>query len=170
MPRPVAVNHIGAVVPDIEAAIDWYRDVMGFGLVAGPFDLRPDDPNGAQTMDVLGEKLKHLRIAHMSSANGVGLELFEPVDPKIERRDDMVEFWRNGFFHICVTDPDVEGLVARIVETGGKQLSKFWRERPPHPEYRMCYCADPFGNVVEVYSHQYEHMQAHREALNDARQ
>lgn len=162
MVRPVAINHVGAVVPDIEAAIRWYRDVMGFGLVAGPFDLTPDGPTGQQTIDVLGQRLKHLKIAHMSTANGVGLELFEPVDPPFERRSDTIEFWRGGFFHICVTDPDVEGLVARIVETGGKQLSDFWPERPPLTEFRMCYCADPFDNVVEVYSHQYENMQAHK--------
>lgn len=163
MPRPVAINHIGTVVPDIEAAIEWYRDVMGFGLVDGPHDLRQDGPTGPQTDNVLGKNMKHLRIAHMGTGNGVGLELFEPVDPPLERRDNMVEFWRSGFFHICVTDPDVEGLVARIVETGGQQLSDIWPERPPKTEYRMCYCADPFGNVIEVYSHMYETMQSHKD-------
>lgn len=162
MVRPVAINHVGAVVPDIEAAIKWYGDVMGFGLVAGPMDLRHDGPTGPQTHDVLGPSLRHLRIAHMSTGNGVGFELFQPVDPAYVPRGDMIEFWRSGFFHICVTDPDVEGLVARIVETGGKQLSGFWAERPPLKEFRMCYCADPFDNVVEVYSHQYENMQSHK--------
>lgn len=162
MTRPVAINHVGVVVPDIEAAIDWYRDVMGFGLVGGPFDLKPGDRSGRQAQNVLGKQLQHLRIAHMSTANGVGFELFEPVDPPFEQRENVVEFWRSGFFHICVTDPDVEGLVARIVESGGQQLSDFWAERPPSEEFRMCYCADPFGNVVEVYSHQYENMQAHK--------
>jgi hypothetical protein len=23
---------------------------------------------------------------------------------------------------------------------------------------RMCYCEDPFGNVIEIYSHSYEQM------------
>lgn len=162
MVRPVAINHVGAVVSDIDSAIKWYQDVMGFGLVAGPHDLMPDGPNGAQVRDVLGERLQHLKIAHMSTANGVGLELFQPVDPPLERRPDLVEFWRGGFFHVCVTDPDVEGLVARIVETGGQQLSDIWPERLPSTKYRMCYCADPFDNVVEVHSHQYENMLAHK--------
>ncbi|MCY6382801.1 VOC family protein [Hoeflea prorocentri] len=163
MTRPVAINHVGAVVDDIEAAIKWYQDVMGFGLVGGPYDLTSEGAMGAQTRNILGQSLNHLRIAHMAAANGVGLELFEPVDPPIERRDEVIEYWRHGYFHICVTDPDVEDLVARIVETGGKQLSDFWQERPPKKEFRMCYCADPFGNVVEVYSHQYEAMQGSKD-------
>ncbi|MCG8423810.1 MAG: VOC family protein [Proteobacteria bacterium] len=163
MVRPVAINHIGAVVNDIDAAIKWYGEVMGFRLVAGPFDLTPDIATGPQVLDVLGSRLRHLRIAHMSTGNGVGLELFEPVDPPLEERKDMVEFWRAGYFHICVTDPDIEGLVRRIVETGGRQLSQIWPDRPPKKEFLMCYCADPFGNVVEVYSHAYEHMQGHND-------
>lgn len=165
MNRPVAFNHVGTVVPDLEAAIAWYGEVMGFALVAGPFDLKPDGANGAQVLNVLGPSLKHLRLAHLSSGNGVGLELFQPVDPPYEKPDREVEFWRGGFFHICVTDPDVEGLVARIVATGGKQISDIWPERDPGNVYRMCYCTDPFGNVVEVYSHHYDHMQAHRAEL-----
>lgn len=163
MARPATINHVGCVVSDIEAAIKWYSDILGFRLVAGPFDLTPDGPSGDQTMNVLGEDLKHLRIAHMSTGNAVGLELFEPVDPPLEKKKKTIEYWRSGFFHICVTDPDVEDLVARIVESGGRQLSSFWQERPPLKEFRMCYCADPFDNVVEVYSHQYETMQAHKE-------
>lgn len=161
--RPVAINHVGAVVADINSAIQWYHDVMGFGLVAGPDDLTTDGAGGEQARNVLGPRLKHLKIAHLSAANGVGLELFQPIDPPIEPRGDTVEFWRNGFFHICVTDPDVEGLAARIAETGGRQLSEIWPERPPLREYRMCYCADPFGNVVEIHSHQYVHMLAHQQ-------
>ncbi|MEP2532603.1 VOC family protein [Shimia sp.] len=163
MTRPVAINHVAAVVPDIEAAIEWYQDVMGFNLISGPHDLKPDAPSGAQVVDCLGKAIKHLRIAHMGTANGVGLELFQPIDPPFEHRPNMVEFWRSGFFHICVTDPDVEDLAARIVETGGQRLSDYWPERLPKTEYRMCYCADPFGNVVEIHSHMYETMVAHKD-------
>lgn len=162
MVRPVSINHVGAVVPDIEAAIRWYTDVMGFGLIAGPFDLTRHVPNIEQIKDVLGGQLIHLRIAHMTTGNAVGFELFEPIDPPLEKRENMVEFWRAGYFHICVTDPDVEALVERIVETGGQKLSQIWPDRPPpKEEFRMCYCTDPFGNVIEVYSHSYDLMQGH---------
>ena len=92
MTRPVPIHHVGATVPDIDAAIDWYTRIMGFRLISGPFDLKPDPKGGDQASDVLGPKLKHLRIAHMATGNGVGFELFQPIDPPFEPREHMVEF------------------------------------------------------------------------------
>ena len=92
----------------------------------------------------------------MAAANGVGFEIFQLIDPPHERKTQSLEYWKNGFFHICVTDPNVEELVESITSHGGKQLSRIWLIKPEQPEYRMCYCEDPFGNILEVYSHNYE--------------
>ena len=159
---PLAINHIGVGVSDVDAAIRWYRGVLGFRLISGPVDVRADGGDGAQAANVLGPRFRHMRQAHMTSANGVGFELFQLVDPPHERRPDVVEYWKSGPFHFCVSHPDVEGLVARIVEAGGTQLSSIWNERGGDPDYRMCYCRDPFGCVIEVYSHSYELLQGHR--------
>ncbi|WP_141995140.1 VOC family protein [Bacillus sp. B4EP4a] len=34
-----AVTHIGLAVPDLDAAIKWYEQVLGFRLLAGPFSF-----------------------------------------------------------------------------------------------------------------------------------
>ncbi|MGD0186314.1 MAG: VOC family protein [Roseiarcus sp.] len=159
-PRPI--NHIGVGVADLEAAIDWYRTVLGFRLISGPKEISAEALGGDQAVDVLGPSFRRMRMAHMTSANGVGLELFQLIDPPHERRPDTVEFWKSGFFHICVTDPDIDALSAKIVETGGDLISMLWVERGHTSEYRMCYCRDPFGNVIEIYTHSYELMQGHR--------
>lgn len=39
---PLAFNHIGLTVPDIFAAIDWYKKVFGFSHVMGPRLLEAD--------------------------------------------------------------------------------------------------------------------------------
>jgi hypothetical protein len=74
--------------------------------------------------DVLGPAFGQMRQAHLGTANGVGFELFQLISPPYERRVPSLEFWKNGFFHICVTDPNVQELVQRIGKNGGKQLSK----------------------------------------------
>ena len=160
MPR--AINHIGVAVSDIQAAIKWYSEIIGFRLIAGPWEVRHDSPRGPQAIDVLGPKFRSMLQCHMTSANGVGFELFQSIDPPHVRRSEDVEFWRNGFFHICLTDPDIDGLTARIVAGGGRQISKIWKDRPEFPDYRMVYCLDPFGNVLEIYTHSYELMQGHK--------
>jgi len=163
--RPVAprpINHVGIGVPDVEAAIRWYGEVMGFVLVSGPVDVRSDAPSGDQALDVLGPTFRHMRLAHLAGANGVGLELFELIDPPHERRPDVVEYWKSNTFHFCVTDPDIEAMVERIKTNGGTQLSRIWNERDASGDYRMCYCRDPFGTIVEIYTHSYELLQGHR--------
>ena len=65
------------------------------------------------------------------------------------------EYWKTGIFHICLTDPEIETLAKRIDESGGKQRSKVWKLWPDKP-YKVCYCEDPWGNIIELSSHNYE--------------
>lgn len=58
-----------------------------------------------------------MRIVWSSSGNQVGFEIFEYIDPKAERRiNDNFEYWKSGFFHICITDPNIEEYCKKISE------------------------------------------------------
>jgi uncharacterized glyoxalase superfamily protein PhnB len=63
---------------------------------------------------------------------------------------------RHETFHFCIQDPDVEGLIEKIVAAGGKQHMPVREYFPGKKPYRMCYVKDPFGIVFEIYSHSYE--------------
>jgi catechol-2,3-dioxygenase len=91
----------------------------------------------------------------LSFGNQVGFEIFEFIDPKQEQRENNFEYWKTGFFYIAITDPNIEKLAKRISENGGKQRSKIWQLIPDKP-YRKVYCEDPFGNIIEIYTHNYE--------------
>jgi len=160
IPYPRSFNHVGVGVSDLEQAIRWYQEVFGFILLRPPFEVCAHDGSyaGEQAANVLGEPFRRMRQAHMTTVNGVGFELFQLLDPPHERRLPLLEFWKNGFFHVCITDPDVEGAVARVVEHGGKQRSKVWQVDPSQTLYRICYCEDPFGNILEIYSHSYDQL------------
>jgi len=64
--------------------------------------------------------------------------------------------YQTGIFHFCVKDPDVEGLAKKIVEHGGKQRMPIREYYPGEKPYKMVYMEDPFGNIIEIYSHSYE--------------
>jgi len=51
-------------------------------------------------------------------------------------------------FHFCIQDPDVEGLVAKIVKHGGKQRMPIHEYYPREKPYKMCYVEDPFGLIL----------------------
>jgi catechol 2,3-dioxygenase-like lactoylglutathione lyase family enzyme len=160
IPVPRPINHIGIGVPDLDAAIAWYGNCLGYRLVAGPVEMDIEQDHRGRMPEILGPIARRLRVAHLSTGGGPGVELFQTIDPPFERPEIAVQFFRAGPFHFCVTDPDVAGLAARIVATGGKQRSRVWHARPPSEEFTMTYCEDPFGTIIEIHSHPYEIVQS----------
>ena len=54
-----AITHVGLAVPDLDAAIKWYEQVLGFKLLAGPYSFDASEENEHNmTNDLLGVKLK----------------------------------------------------------------------------------------------------------------
>lgn len=153
-----AMNHVAVSVTDINLAVRWYRDVMGFTLLMGPIEISTEPSNShiaKVASNIFGPRMKKMLLCHMSSANGVGFEIFQFVEPKAELQKDNFDYWKSGFFHIAVTDPNIEELVKRISSSGGKKRSDIF-ELVPGSGRRICFCEDPFGNVIEIYTHSYE--------------
>ena len=103
--------------------------------------------------DIHGPDLKKVRLAWLSSGNQVGLEILEYIEPKAQKRHDNFEYWKSGFTHICITDPNIDDLCKKISETGGKHRSRLWEMVPG---YKVVYCEDPFGNITELLSNGFE--------------
>lgn len=143
---------------DIKLAMSWYRDVMGMTILAEPVEISAGENASDQHLaeivrEVFGPGLDKFMICHMVAANGTGIELFQFMAPEAVRREDNFEYWKTGFFHLAVTDPDVEGLASRISSSGGRRRTKVLEVFPGRS---ICFCEDPFGNVIEIYSHSYE--------------
>jgi catechol 2,3-dioxygenase-like lactoylglutathione lyase family enzyme len=146
------VTHVGLTVPDLEHAIAWYRDVLGFDPLGPAVSVRAGEGHaGTVAADVLGADVRSFRQAHLAGANGVAIELFEFEEA--ERRP--------GIFHFCIVVPDVAQTAERIVRSGGRRSSRIWEIFRGAP-YLTCYCEDPFGTIVELYSHSHERTYANR--------
>lgn len=155
LPTPRGFSHIGLSVPDLDAAIRFYRDVLGFYVIMDATEVVEDDSEiGRMCTDVFGNGWGSLRIAHLSTADRVGIELFEFEGNHAP--DNNLDFRRHGIFHFCVQDPDIEGLTQKIVAAGGKQRMPIREYYPGEKPYKMVYVEDPFGNVFEIYTHSYE--------------
>ncbi|KNH13516.1 glyoxalase [Vibrio lentus] len=153
---PRTFSHIGLSVPDVAGAVKFYSEVLGWYVIMEPTEIIEDDSDiGEMCTDALGEGWGSMRIAHMSTGDRIGVELFQFENH--ESRNNNFEYWKAGVFHFCVQDPDVEGLVERIVAAGGKKrMDKPRFYFPGEKPYRMIFVEDPFGNVIEIYSHSYE--------------
>lgn len=152
---PRSLSHIGLSVPDLEAAVEFYTKVLGWYVIMEPTTITEDDSAiGIMCTDVFGPGWESFRIAHLSTGDRLGVEIFQFLNA--ERPENNFEYWKTSVFHFCVQDPDVEGLAEKIVAAGGKQRMPVRYYYPGEKPYRMVYCEDPFGNILEVYSHSYE--------------
>jgi catechol 2,3-dioxygenase-like lactoylglutathione lyase family enzyme len=145
---------VGIAVPDLEPAVRWYSDVLGFERLGGTTRVRESEGHaGVVAADVLGPGIGSFSQGHLVGANGVGLELFEFEDSAAQRL---------GIFHMCVVARDVARAAERIGANGGRRSSQIWPIFEGEP-YLTCYCEDPFGNIVELYSHSNERVYSNRD-------
>jgi len=155
LPYPRSFSHIGLSVPNLEEAIAFYTEVFGWYTIMEPSDVENDDTAiGQMCRDVFGNDWGKFRIAHLATGDKIGVELFE--FPHNEKPENNFEYWKTGLFHFCIQDPDVEGMVQKIKQHGGKQRMPIREYYPGEKPYRMVYVEDPFGNIFEIYSHSYE--------------
>lgn len=153
---PRSFSHIGITVPDIERAVHFYTEVMGWYLIMPPSKVTKerDTAIGQMCIDVFGEFWESFEIAHLATSDGVGIELF--CFPHGKKDPPEFSPFNTGLFHFCVQDPDIEGLVAKIVANGGQQRMPIRTYYPNEKPYKMVYVQDPFGIVFEIYTHSYE--------------
>lgn len=153
---PKSFSHIGITVPNLEEAVKFYRDVMGWYVIMEPSLIKKENETaiGQMCIDVFGNDWETFRIAHMATSDKVGIELFEFQQAK-ESRPEFNPF-NTGLFHFSVQDPNIEELVQHIVEAGGKQRMPIREYYPNEKPFKMCYVEDPFGVVFEIYTHSYE--------------
>ncbi len=153
---PKSFSHIGITVPDIEKAVKFYSDVMGWYVIMEPSKVKKENETaiGQMCIDVFGDDWEEFEIAHLATSDGIGIELFS-FPHGVKEAPEFNPF-NTGLFHFSVQDPDIEGLIDKIVAFGGKQRMPIRAYYPEDKPYRMCYVEDPFGIVFEIYTHSYE--------------
>lgn len=156
MQYPIAFNHLGISVSDINKAIDFYKEVFGWYHLAGPWPIKRESPKTDFTDTIYGTDWTAFKLAHMSTGNGIGIELLEfegnyPPKSKLEMK-------RLGLFHFGVLVPDLKEFVKKIEANGGKRHSDFSAREVNGKTREIVFVEDPFGNIIEIYNYSYEIM------------
>jgi catechol 2,3-dioxygenase-like lactoylglutathione lyase family enzyme len=146
------INHIGITVPDIEAAVSFYTRAFGLSVLVSPFDASTETEGAERRFDVFGAEWKHMKLAHLVNADGVGFEIFQFVSPPVHEHEEGFDYWNTGVSHIALTVDDLEGVISRITDLGG--LPRSGIHRLPSGA-RICYCADPWGTAIELVTTSY---------------
>lgn len=101
------LNHVGVVVPDMAAAIAFWRETMGATQVCVPFDMPEqgvkvcfiDTPNGGTQIELLAPLSHESPVAGFLAKNPLG-----------------------GQHHLCFEVPDIETARAEFEQQGKRIL------------------------------------------------
>lgn len=156
--QPFTFPHTGLTVPDLDAAVAWYTQTLGFELLAGPLEVLEDDtPLGITATRIYGAGFRRFRFAHLSTPDDVGLELFQFEHTRPRADATEFDYTSPGYNHIGLTAPDLEGATAAIVAAGGSARTEILTI-DADKGYRLAYLQDPWGSVIELCSHPYVEM------------
>ncbi|OTA66001.1 Glyoxalase/Bleomycin resistance protein/Dihydroxybiphenyl dioxygenase [Hypoxylon sp. EC38] len=162
-----AINHMGLSVPNLEEALKWYTEVLGF-VSLGPtiVEDRSVNPDTA-VFRICPPGFNKVKVAYLTTGNGVGLELFEFLDPRMDPNlassfESGRDFRRGGIFHFAVTVPDVEAMAKKAEQHGGKRIAQTVRVFGEDGVYIQ----DPWGNGIEVISTSWEQLLCNRSTGN----
>lgn len=93
------IHHVGIAVRDLDAALEFYRDVLGLHVHA------------MDTVEDQGVRAALLTIGESE------IELLEPTSPEANMAK-FIERKGEGLHHICFNTPDVDGDLEVLKEKG----------------------------------------------------
>ena len=100
------LNHVGVATPDIAAAIDFWRDVMGATAISDPFDM-PE---------------QGVRVCFVDTSNGgTQIELLAPLSDTSPVAAFLQRNPLGGQHHVAFEVPDIAAARAEF-ESAGKRV------------------------------------------------
>ncbi len=153
-PQFLSVDHISWTVPDLEAAVAFYRDVIGaeelFRL--GPLDAAdiPLDDQGRDWMathvNVPGARLT---LVMMKLTDNMNFQLVQ-YDKPDDRRQDLPRNCDRGGHHLGLKVDDVDKAIAYLVAHGCTAMEIIHITDGPLAGKKNVYMTDPFGHSLEI--------------------
>lgn len=129
MPR---LNHIAIVVEDLEAAVPFFRDLLGL-----PLERIAEVPAEA------------VRVAFFPTEGGE-IELVQPTTPD----SGVARFLARrgpGLHHLCVEVEDLEGIMGRLREAGVPLIHEAPLVGSDGTRYAFIHPKGAFGVLIELY-------------------
>lgn len=136
----VGIHHVAIGVPDFEAGLDFYCNVLGFEQVeASSFSGANPKVEAAIGLSTPAAQMAMLR------GGNAHIELWQYTEPA--PRDRTANPPDYGYPHFALEVTDIDDEYARLSAAGMQFVG------PPveFGESAAVYGRDPFGNVIEIY-------------------
>lgn len=133
----LSAHHVGITVADLERAVEFYRDTLGFP-VASEFSVSGDAFSTAVGVEDATGRFAHL------DAGGVRVELVE-YEPEGEATSES-SVNRPGAIHLGFSVDDVDSLYDSLDE----EVETLSEPQTTDTGSRILFVRDPEGNLVEL--------------------
>lgn len=126
------INHLAIAVPDLEAALGFYRDALGLPL------------QQVEAVEREGVKVAFLPLGESH------IELVQPT-----REDTGIVKWMSkhgaGMHHVCVEVSDIDAKLAELAAKGIELINPQAINRDNGTRYAFIHPRSAFGVLVELY-------------------
>jgi catechol 2,3-dioxygenase-like lactoylglutathione lyase family enzyme len=136
------IRHTGIVVKDMEKALYFYRDLLGFKIV------KKMQESGRYIETVCGVKNISLITVKLSADDNNLIELlyfFPPVSTKGDAAKGLTD---KGFSHISCTVENIDAIHDRLSKAEIRFNSPPQVSSDGHA--KVAFCQDPEGNFIEL--------------------
>lgn len=152
------VDHVSLTVPDLDAAVRFYCDVIG-GMElyrVGPFDAAalPRMPDGRDWTEAhLGVAGARLTLAVLQIGSNLMLELFQ-YDRPHDKKSLPPRNCDNGGHHLALKVADIQEAVSFLRAKGLVVMEgPVTMETGPTAGLKWIYFLDPWGNQLELFEY-----------------
>jgi len=123
----VQVNHVGMTVPDIDAAVDYYSNTLGFKEA-----FRAVDESGSARLVYM--QVSQNTFIELNRANGRPTGI-NHVGIHVEDVESVVEMFRNAGADVAdVRDSDTGAILSNVTDLNGIRIEL--AELPPESDHR----------------------------------
>jgi glyoxylase I family protein len=141
--RIFAADHTGITVSNLERALAFWRDVLGFEFSHSAHQ------KGERPEQITGVKDAELKLAVLKAPGDHKIELLEYFAPADRRHGDFRPC-DVGHVHVALTVDDLDAALQKIAASGWKAAGKPQTlVQGPNAGKRVVYVHDPDGTTIE---------------------
>ena len=139
-----SVDHTGITVSNLERALVFWRDVLGFEL------SHTAHQTGEMAGEITGVEGAEIKLAVVKAPGGHKIELLEYLAPDERKWNVDLRSCDVGFVHVALIVEDLGPILSTIETSGWKAAGKPQTLRSgPNAGKRVVYVRDPDGTTIE---------------------
>jgi glyoxylase I family protein len=143
--RILAADHTGITVSNIERALVFWRDVLGFE------PSHTAHQTGEMASEITGVAGAEIKLAVVKAPGGHKIELLEYLAPADRKRHCDLRPCDVGSVHVALIVDDLDAILSAIDASGWKAAGKPQTlQSGPNAGKRVVYVRDPDGTTIEL--------------------